>query len=297
MKNQRQAYIYALSAVFLWSTVATAFKLSLRHLHTTELLLIASFTSMACLFLILWGQANLHLLAGLSRKDLLWSAVLGFLNPFLYYLVLFKAYDLLPAQIAQPLNMIWGVVIVLLSIPILKQKIKPRSFLALFIAFFGVVVLSTGGNITHLEVKNPLGAALALICSIIWSFYWLMNARDTMDPILRLFLNFSFGSLFTLAFYLLFTPLRPLPVAGIAGAVYTGLFEMGITFFLWIKALKLTTTTDKVGILIYIAPFISLIFIHFILGETIALSSVVGLTLIVAGILVQQADKLKKIKT
>jgi drug/metabolite transporter (DMT)-like permease len=293
MKNQKQAYIYALSAVFLWSTVATAFKLALRHLHTTELLLIAAFTSMACLFAILWGQSNLHLLRNLTTKDLLWSSILGFLNPFLYYLALFKAYDLLPAQIAQPLNMIWGIVIVLLSIPILKQKIKPRSFLALFIAFFGVVILSTGGNITSLEVKNPLGIALALSCSVIWSFYWLMNARDTMDPILRLFLNFSFGFLFTLIFYLLTTPIRPFPTAGIAGAVYTGLFEMGITFFLWIKALKLTTTTDKVGILIYIAPFISLVFIHFILGETIALSSVAGLTLIVAGILVQQADKLK----
>ncbi len=297
MKNQKQAYIYALSAILAWSTVATAFKLSLQHLRSVELLLIAGFTSMMCLFVILLLQGNLRLLSGVSAKDLLWSTTLGFLNPFLYYLALFKAYDLLPAQIAQPLNMIWGIVIVLLSIPILKQKIKGRSIIAIIIAFCGVAVLSTGGNITGLEIENPLGVALALSCSLIWSFYWLMNTRDTMDPILRLFLNFSAGFLFTLAFYLLFNPIRPLPIAGIAGAVYIGLFEMGLSFFLWIKALKLSTTTDKVSILIYIAPFVSLIFIHFILGETIRGSSIIGLTLIVTGILVQQADKLKKIKS
>ena len=40
----------------------------------------------------------------------------------LYYLILLKAYQLLPAQVAQPLNMIWPVILVFLSVPILKQK-------------------------------------------------------------------------------------------------------------------------------------------------------------------------------
>jgi drug/metabolite transporter (DMT)-like permease len=42
-------------------------------------------------------------------KILFQSAITGALNPFGYYLILFKAYSLLPAQLAQPLNMIWPV--------------------------------------------------------------------------------------------------------------------------------------------------------------------------------------------
>ena len=75
---------------------------------------------------------------------------------------------------------------------------------------------------------------------------------------------------------------------GFTGGIYIGLFEMGITFVLWLNALKYSLTTAKVSNLIYISPFISLIIIHFIVGETILLSTIMGLALIVSGILMQQ---------
>ncbi|MFH1351321.1 MAG: EamA/RhaT family transporter, partial [Pseudomonadota bacterium] len=46
--------------------------------------------------------------------------------------------------------------------------------------------------------------------------------------------------------------------------------------------------TAKVGNLIFISPFLSLVFIHFILGEKILGSTFVGLGLIVAGLFIQQ---------
>jgi drug/metabolite transporter (DMT)-like permease len=76
--------------------------------------------------------------------------------------------------------------------------------------------------------------------------------------------------------------------AGLAGAVYIGFFEMGITFVLWFNALKFSSTTAKVSNLIYLSPFISLIIIHFIVGETIFFSTVIGLVFIVSGIILQQ---------
>lgn len=290
-KDQHKAYLYALTAVFCWSTVASAFKITLRYLHFVELLLISAFVSMTCLFVILILQKKSYLLKTLTKRDYLHSLILGLLNPFLYYLILFKAYSLLPAQMAQPLNQIWGIVLVILSIPILKQRIKFRSLVAIVISFGGVVVISTAGNLSSLEFKNPLGVGLALGSSIIWSLYWLFTARDRLEPILRLFLNFSAGFIFTLIYFVLFYPSRSLPVEGLLGGIYAGLFEMGITFFFWIKAMKLSETTDKISILIYIAPFVSLIFIHFLVGETILLSSVTGLSLIVAGILFQHTGK------
>ena len=75
---------------------------------------------------------------------------------------------------------------------------------------------------------------------------------------------------------------------GLLGASYVGLFEMGITFVLWLSALKLSETTAKVGNLIFLSPFLSLIFIHFFVGEDILASTFIGLILIVAGILIQQ---------
>jgi drug/metabolite transporter (DMT)-like permease len=63
---------------------------------------------------------------------------------------------------------------------------------------------------------------------------------------------------------------------------------MGITFVLWLSALKLSENTAKVGNLIFISPFLSLIFIHYLVGEDILASTFKGLVLIVAGLLIQQ---------
>jgi EamA domain-containing membrane protein RarD len=57
-KNQKKAYLCGLAAVCLWSTVATAFKLSLRHLGPEPLLFYASLTSVLVLALILAFQGD-----------------------------------------------------------------------------------------------------------------------------------------------------------------------------------------------------------------------------------------------
>ena len=74
---------------------------------------------------------------------------------------------------------------------------------------------------------------------------------------------------------------------GAAASVYIGIFEMGITFLFWLKALKMASTTDKVSNLVYFAPFLSLVFVHFILHESVYYTTLFGLLLIIFGILIQ----------
>lgn len=288
MTNQRRAYGFALAAVLAWSTVASAFKLTLRHLTPVELLVWSSAVSTLTLGAVLLVQGKLSRLTSLSRRDVLQSVPLGLLNPFIYYLILFKAYDLLPAQEAQPLNYTWAIVLAFLSIPLLKQKIQVHDFAAAFICYFGVVIISTHGDIMGLKFSNPLGVALALGSTVIWALYWIYNTRSTRDPAVGLFLNFAFSLPPVIAVWLLAGPARLPSLYGLLGAVYVGVFEMGLTFLLWLNALKLTDNTATVGNLIFISPFLSLIFIRFLVGETIRQSSIAGLVLIVTGLLVQQ---------
>ena len=295
MERQTRAYLYAVATVGLWSTVASAFKLTLDHMGFLEMLLGASVVSLAALFVIVLAQGKLAAIAHSSAKDLACSAALGFLNPFLYYVILFKAYSVLPAQEAQPLNWTWPIMLVLLSIAILKQPIRWASVLAVAISFSGVLVISTRGDVLAFRFTNLPGALLALGSSIVWALFWIYNVKDYRDEIVKLFLNFVFGSIFTLAAVLFFGELRVPPSAGLLGVLWIGLFEMGITFVSWLKALQLSRTTAQVSNLVYAAPFLSLFLIHFIVGEEILPSTVIGLVLIVAGVIVQQyANRSKK---
>ena len=288
MKKQKQAYIYAVIAVLCWSTVASAFKVSLRYIDVFQLLFFSSFFSVVVLFVILCIQNKLKLLRTYGAKDFLHSALLGFLNPFLYYVVLFKAYSLLRAQEALTLNYTWPIMLALLSIPILKQKIGLRSILAIFVSFFGAFIIATKGDINSFKFMNILGVLLALGSTVIWSLFWIYNVKDKRDEVLKLFLNFVFGFIFILIAASLFSKISIPDMRGLLGAGYVGLFEMGIAFVFWLKALQLSRTTAKVANLIYFSPFISLIIINRVVGERILLSTVIGLILIIAGIVIEQ---------
>jgi drug/metabolite transporter (DMT)-like permease len=252
------------------------------------MLTIASAISAVALLVIVIAEKKTGRLKINSGSDIINSALLGLLNPFLYYLILLKAYQLLPAQVAQPLNMIWPIILVFLSVPILKQKISGRSFAALFISFIGVYIISSQGNLFkpgHADIK---GVLLATGSSVFWALYFILNVRDKRDEAVKLFLNFLFGSIYLIAAVII-TDSWPEDISfkGFASAVYIGLFEMGITFFFWLKALQLASTTDKVSNLVYLAPFLSLIFVHFILHEPVFYTTPAGLLLIISGILIR----------
>ena len=288
MKNQTEAYLYAIFTVLIWSTVASAFKVSLRYLDYLQLLFYASIVSIIILFIILLIRNKTFLIISFSKKEYLHSALLGFLNPFFYYIVLFKAYSLLPAQEAQPLNYTWPIMLVLLSIPLLHQRIKLKGILAIVISFTGVFIISTQGNVLSFRFTNLKGALLALSSAVIWALFWIYNIKDKRDEIAKLFLNFVFGFIYILIANIFFTKIIFPDIPGLLGVTYVGLFEMGITFVIWSKALILSETTAKVSNFIYLVPFLSLIVIYFVVGEKILISTVIGLIFIVTGILIQQ---------
>jgi drug/metabolite transporter (DMT)-like permease len=288
MEKTHKSYIYAALAILFWSTVPTAFKISLRELEILPMLTIASLTSTFILLIVVLAGKKVHLIKITTRKELLNSAILGFINPFLYYLILLKAYQLLPAQIAQPLNMIWPIVLVFLSVPILGQKIERKSFIALIISFTGVYIISSQGGLLNPGHSDLTGIFLATGSSVFWAFYFILNVKDKRDEGVKLLLNFVFGSIYLIVAMIVTRKFQiETGFMGAAASVYVGLFEMGITFLLWLKALQTASTIAKISNLVYLAPFLSLIFVHFILHEPVYYTTPLGLVFIISGIFIQ----------
>ncbi|MCZ6457993.1 MAG: DMT family transporter, partial [Gammaproteobacteria bacterium] len=156
-KDERKALIFALVAVLLWSSVATGFKLGLELMTPIQLLFAGSCIS-TIVFVIAairkgWPGTGLNLREG---------ALFGLLNPALYYLLLFAAYDRLPAQIAQPLNYTWAIMLAILAVPVLKQRLTGRTAVGIALSYVGVVVLLTQGEIDRIPELDWTGVALAL---------------------------------------------------------------------------------------------------------------------------------------
>ena len=285
---QSEAYKYALIAVFCWSTVATAFKIALNYLSPTELVLYASLMSTLILFIIVIYQKKLLDVKTHVKSNFKLVFILGCINPFLYYLILFKAYDLLPAQEAQSINYTWALMLAFLSVFFLKQKLTINDIVAGILCYFGVLIIATKGEPFSLSFSNLEGVFFALLSTIIWAMYWIINTKIKVEPIVGLFSNFIIAAPIVVIYFFLTQPLVLPDIKGLLAASYVGFFEMGITFLFWLKAMQIATSTSKIANLIFISPFVSLVFIYFIVGEKILVSTVIGLTTIIIGLVIQQ---------
>lgn len=282
--------LLALTAVLFWSTAASAFKITLRWLSPYQLVLLSSAVSTLALWAAVAFRGRHRALWSLSGPELLRSAARGALNPFIYYLVLLEAYDRLPAQIAMVINYLWPIMLMLLSAPLLGQRISMRMAVSSLVSFCGIGILALGGNPVGGRLSMS-AIGLALLSTVIWALYWILNVRSKGDPIVDLARSFSFGLLFLLLLGLVRGDLAVtagVGVKGLLGAAYIGMFEMGITFVVWLRALQLAETTSEVGSYIYLTPFLSLVFIGTAVGETIRLYTVTGLIMVITGILIQR---------
>jgi drug/metabolite transporter (DMT)-like permease len=289
MQSKNLAYLFTLLTILFWGGAATAFKTALQAVSPLALLASASTLSLLAIFFILVSQRKFHLLLKLSRREWLYLLLLGGINPFLYYVILFEAYDRLPGQVAMSLNYLWPVMLALLSVPILKHSLNMRSLMAILLSFIGAAIIASRGDMQGWNSLDFYGVLLALASTLVWALYWLFSARLAVDAAIKLFVGFLSGALLSLLYasskHQLMPEIETYPWLAIG---YVGLFEMGITFFIWLKALQLADSAATIGNMIYLTPFLSLILLAVFIHEPIHISTLFGLVIIISGILLQR---------
>jgi len=288
MNKETKTNILALSTIAIWSTIASAFKLTLNQVEPKPLVFFASFFALLIHFIsVLINKTGFKISLNEFKKSL----ILGFFNPFLYYFILLQAYKILPAQSAQVINYSWAVTLSIMSFIFLGQKPSKKDIFAILTCYTGIFIIATKGNINHFNTGDIKGVFFALTSTIIWALYWIFNTKDDINPEKRLFFNFIAGTVYS-GIFLLFSSKNIVCIGnisknGIYGCFYIGLFEMGISFILWLKAMKLTDNTSRISNFIYLSPFISIFIIKYTVHEEIMIPTMIGLGLIITGIMVQ----------
>lgn len=283
VKDNTKAMISACFAILSWSTVATAFKIALREMTHYELLLVAGATSVVIFAILMTVQRKWQMLMNLSFRRWMYYALLGLLNPVAYYLILFKSYSLLPAQIAQPINYMWPIFLTVMLALFAHRPIPGLKYIGLAISLIGVTCISLGSSAAGKLEFSVAGLLLAALSAVVWASYWMIRDKDRSDSTIALFLCFLFGTVYLFA-AIPFTGAHVFSQAGILSGVYVGCFEMGLPFIAFGYAITKTTNTALVNQMCYLSPFLSLFIIAIVLGEHIVITTIVGLLLIVAGI-------------
>lgn len=286
-KNQK-AILAASAAVLSWSTVAAAFKTALTYYSHYEMLTVAALTATVIFAIAITLQKKWSQFTTMMYRDWGALALLGLFSPTLYYLILFSAYEQLPAQVAQPINYCWPIFLVILLAAVMHKPVRPRLYIGMALSFAGVAVISLGGGAIEGEL-SIFGLLLAFTSAVLWAVYWIANEhlKGDLDESVKLFGSFLFGSLYLLI-GLAWVPASFASAQGALASVYVGAFEMGVPFLFFSIALKNASNVATVNQMCYIAPFLSLFFISIIVGEKILSSSYIGLSLIIFGVIFNQ---------
>lgn len=284
------SYIYVLLAAVLWGSTAAVGKLLLAGLDNFQLLFLANVIAFVGLLIIVAFQRKLAQIKNLKTYDFIKLAGLGFLGVFLYYFFIFGALELLPAQEAFIINYLWPIMVMIFAVIILKEKNTWLKILGLVFSFVGVVIVATKGNLSTFNFDNPLGIFLAVAAAISYGLFSVLGKKQKYDQFVSTMFYYLFASIYSLIAILFFSDFPQISsFYQLAGLLWLGVFTNGLAFVFWFLALKYGDIA-KMSNIIFLTPFISLVYIYFLLGEQILPSSIIGLIIIVSGILIQSAQ-------
>lgn len=276
-------YINLFACILLWASIPVASKKILVELDNYQMLLYSTVFSVVVIGgILLFKRRDISI--KYSAVDHLKMAGLGFLGNYLYYIFLYGALSLTSASEGFILAYIWPVLVVILSFFILKEQVTVLKLLSIFICFFGVVVITTQGNLFAFRFTNVTGNIMALIGAFTFALYSVLGKKVNYERVYSVFAYFLTALIFIVPTVYLKSSFL-LPSKGVMlWLIYNGIFVNGISYIFWFNALD-RCNTSLLSNLLYLTPFVSLIYIRLVLKETILPSAILGLSIIILGVL------------
>ena len=177
----KKEYLYAIISVLLWSTTATVTKLLLGNLDSMQILLLGSLFAFVFLFIINCIKGNLKEIRSYKPKDFIRIIIIGLLGTFLYNLFLYLGINTLQASQAFIINYLWPIMTVIFACLILKEKLTIRKIIAIIISFIGVIIVSSNGNLLHIEKNIIIGTIYCILAAISYGLFTVLNKKQSYN--------------------------------------------------------------------------------------------------------------------
>lgn len=286
--EKKSSYIYVAMVVFLWSPSPAIGKLLLRNLNSLQVLFFTFFIATTSLFIIVLYQKKLTVIKEFHLKDYLTFAYMGFIGVFLYNIFLFTGLMYSSAQEAFIVNYTWPVWVVIFAMIIIKEPFTVKKMIAIILGFLGVYIVVAKSGLFSLFVTHGKGDLCALAGALSYGLFSVLGKKHNYDRYISMMFYYGFSFIFILIVTVLFMQIPAVTIFDFLGFLWFGVFTSGLAYVFWFLALQYGDTATMSNI-VFLTPFLSLIFINILVGEEILFSSIIGLILIVLGILIQSS--------
>jgi len=225
-----------------------------------------------------------------NRSEWLYFALLGFLGITFHQWLQSNGLQTSQAGTTAWIVATTPVFMALLGWIVLKERLNWLKITGIFLAFTGVLLVVSKGDLTSVSIGKfgAPGDKLILVSAVNWAVFSVLSRRGlkTYPAGLMMFYVMTLGWLFTSI--LLFTETSLIEAANLSangwlGIAFLGIFCSGLAYIAWYDALQ-SLSAAQTGVFLYIEPLVAVVVAFFILGEPITLASLAGGGVILFGV-------------
>jgi len=278
---KNKGILYAFIAVLLWATLGIGFKLAVSRLDSFAVTVYVGFFATLFLLIYLILKGKIKNTWNTFKKNWLFFIIIGIIGLGIQQILYLKGYQLLPASNVVIIFYLYPLLMLLISGLFFKEKTSPLSYLFILIGFIGLYILISKGTLMNISLS--LGIIVTILAALSWAIFSIFIKYKEFDVDIGMFLFNLFGLIFLICMIPIFKFTWNVTTYEILGMIYLGIFPTAIAFVFWNKALQ-TTKTHICSNIALLTPLFSIILIVIILKETIVLSQIIAMILILGSV-------------
>lgn len=185
------------------------------------------------------------------------------------------------------------VIMAIMGFLLFRERMTGLQVAGAVIAFSGLLVLISKGNLSSINFISNFGDLLVLGSAFTWSIYSFYGRKVTLDYPPSLTILYLFVTMFVLLAPVTISSdfihkLTLLNILDWSALLFLGILCSGVAYVLWAEAMS-EMPANKVGAFLYLEPFVTVFTAWLLLHEEITLLMMVsGIVIIIGVILVNR---------
>ncbi len=181
------------------------------------------------------------------------------------------------------------VIMAIMGFLIYKERMTLMQFVGAFLAFSGLIVLISNGDLGSINFISNYGDLLVLGSAFTWSIYSFYGRKVTLDYPPSLTILYLFITMFVLLTPVtissdLLKSVNSLSAIDWSALIFLGIFCSGIAYVLWAESMK-ELPANRVGAFLYLEPFVTVFTAWILLNEEITLLMLGSGIVIIVGVI------------
>jgi len=285
MKEEKLSFIYVILAASMWGTIGLSVRILTRY-HFSPIQIVVVRLLVADVFLGVYLLCTDKSKFKIECKDIKWFLGIGLMSMLFFNTCYCMAIQVTSLSVAAVLLYTSPIFVMLISIPVFREKITKRKLLAIVLSVSGCALVSGvfSSNLARIPQKGIAFGICAAVGYALYSIFAriLLKKYHSLTILFYTFLIAGIGGALIGDFMGICNIIRKTPTAMIA-VILSALICSVFPYIFYTKAL-LHIEASRASVIASVEPVVATIIGTLVFAEKITISSVTGIICVLAAI-------------